>query len=176
MKTPTAIQLKFVQAIEDAVTDIIQQNIAVKKVHEVTDRAEFSVADLAAYVTRMRDAGHWMLIDRLAESFLKIGMAPGCITKALEVSPQSRAIPTAKSYMKAKAVNFDSQPLQLERSLPKALAIPKSLSVIPEVLAAEQEDQEIQTLTTVLKLLKRLPATERRRVADQAYRYAGMGE
>jgi len=176
MKTPTQQHLEFVRDIEDAVTDLIQCNVKVTKIYQVTEKADRAIYDLTNYVNRFVEAGYWDLIARLAEAYLKVGQAPACLTKALEQSPQSRAIPTAKQLTEYNPPNTAPKPLVLERSLPSAMPIQRPQIVNAEVLHAEHDDQEIRTLTTVLTMLKRLPLQERRRVADQAYRYVGMGE
>lgn len=175
-KTPTQLQLDFVRDIEDAVIDLIQRNVKVTKIYQVADQAGREGYDLTNCVARFVEGENWDLINRLAEAYLKFGLAPSCLVKALEQSPESRAIPTAKQQTNLKAANTEPKPLVLERSLPSVPSIPKPQIVNPEVLPAESEDPEIQSLTTVLKILKRLPMQERRRVADQAYRWAGMGE
>lgn len=176
MRTPTEQQLDFVRAIEDAVIDLIQRNVKVTKIYQVTEQAEREMYDLTNAVNRFIDGGNWDLIARLAEAYLKVGLAPTCLVKALESSPQSKAIPTAKQHDESKRPNIEPKPLVLERSLPSAPVNPRPQIVNAEVLPADGEDQEIRTLTTVLTMLKRLPLTERRRVADQAYRFVGMGE
>lgn len=175
-RTPTQHQLDFVRDIEDAVIDLIQRNVKVKHNYQVTDQAGREVHDLTNVVNRLLEGENWDLIARLAEAYLKVGLAPSCLVRALEASPQSKAIPTAKQLNELGGSYIDSQPLKLERSLPSVPSVPKPQTVNAEVLPAESEDREIQTLTTVLTMLKRLPLPERRRVADQAYRYVGMGE
>lgn len=174
MRTPTQKQLDFVRDIEDAVIDLIQRNVKVTKKHHVTEQAGREIYDLTNQVKRFVEGGNWDLINRLAEAYLKVGLAPNCLVQALEKSPDSKAITTAKELAGFKGPNTAPKPFRLEQSLPLELAVPKPQRVNAEVLPAEVEDQEIQTLTTVLTMLKRLPLQERRRVADQAYRWAGL--
>lgn len=179
MRTPTQKQLDFVQAIEDAVTDLVQCNVRVTKIYQVTDKAGREMYDLTNHVGRLMDAGHWDLITRLAEAFLKVGQAPNCLTKALEQSPDSKAVPTAKQLAEYKGPNGPNtapKPFVLERSIPRESPVLKPQTVNPEVLPAESGKDLVDDLAAVIRIIERWDKTNQRKLADQAYRWVGAGE
>lgn len=175
-KNPTQNQLDFVRDIEDAVIDLIQRNVKVTKIYQVTEQAGRETHDLTNYVKRFQEVGHWDLIARLAEAYLKVGQAPNCLVTALEASPDSKAIPTAKQTDDRKASNFDSQPLKLERSLPSVPSIPKPHIVNAEVLQAETGKDLVDDLAAVIRMIQRWDRPSQMKLADQVYRWVGVGE
>lgn len=176
MRTPTQHQLDFVRDIEDAVTDLTQCNVKVTKKYQVTEKAGREMYDLTNQVKRFIEGGHWDLINRLAEAYLKVGQAPSCIVKALESSPDSKAITTTKQLAEYKAPNRDSEPLKSERSIPREPSIPKPQTVNPEVLLPEPGKDLVDDLAAVIRIIERWDKTNQRKLADQAYRWTGMGE
>lgn len=174
MKTPTQHQLKFVQAIEDAVTDIVQRNISVNKIHQITDHAEYSMHDLTNHVNRLKGWEQWDLIERLAEAFLKVGMAPKPIVRALEA--RTNAIMTPSGSIELKGPYIDSEPLELKRSLPKELPTVRPQRVNPEVLPAEGKGDIVDDLAKVIRIIERWDMPNQRKLASQAYQWVGMGE
>jgi len=168
MKAPSKASLDFVQAIEDAVTDLTQLNVHVKTISQVHDAAQREVHDLGNSVRRFIDNGNWDLICRLAEAYLKVGLTPSCLTKALEAMPVGAG--------DVKRPQIDSKPLELQRVMPvRELPVQRTQAVVlPTAVDKPSDEDEITSLTTILRILNRLPSLPRRRVADQAYRWAGM--
>jgi len=91
MATPK--QKEFVADIESGVAALILEECKVKQVTQVLDKAGYKTADLAPYLHRLRMGEEWELIERLSTAFLRVGLTPICVTKALENSPKSKAVP-----------------------------------------------------------------------------------
>lgn len=161
MRNPSNEQLEFVRDIEDAVTDLVQRNVKVTKIYQVTEQAGREVHDLANYVNRFKITGQHDLLNRVAEAYLKVNLAPTCVVKALESL-------SAEKIGKAPEGDF-----QLSPTMPQDYPPPKPQKAKIEVLDGSQD--EVSSLSTVLRILDRLPAPAARRIADQAYRWVGMG-
>lgn len=110
MATPK--QKEFVADIESGVSALIMEECKVKQVYQVLDRAGYKTADLAPYLHRLRMGEEWEMIERLSAAFLRVGLSPVCIAKALEHSPKSKAVP--------KLADLDSEGFKLENELPMA--------------------------------------------------------
>lgn len=162
MKNPSNEQLEFVRDIEDAVTDLVQRNVKVTKIYQVTEQAGREVHDLGNFVNRFKINGNHDLLARIAEAYLKVGLAPTCVVKALEAL-------SAEKIGKAPESDFHLSP-----SMPQDYLAPKPHKAKIEVLDGTGED-EVSSLSKVLRILDKLPAPAARRIADQAYRWVGMG-
>jgi hypothetical protein len=165
MAEPTENQLAYVSDIEAGIRAIKSQSVKVKKIAEVSAWSGHDPMALSQFVGRFAEQGHWHLIDRLAEAFLSVDIAPLCITRALEVAP--------KRIIEDNGPNFNSEPLELERELPmipvqsetREMVLPASQSLPPEVLLAE-----------VIQLINRLPQPlERKKVAGMTANWFGVG-
>jgi hypothetical protein len=102
----TLKQREFVADIESGVSALISENCPTNSISLVLDRAGYKLADFSPYVHRLAMSGDWELLERLAAAFLRVGLTPLCLTRALEQSPKSKAVP--------KLSDLDSEPLKLE--------------------------------------------------------------
>jgi hypothetical protein len=164
-------QLDFVRDIEVGVKALLAHNHHVTKITQVTEAAGRELIDLSAYVNRFAQSGQWDLIQRLAEAFLKVDLAPSCIAKALDSAPQRQIV--------LEAENIDPEPLELERSLP---SIPEQLEEldrifdvqVPAIVNPEPFDPS-EPLQKVIQVLLPLPKSIQHRVISTASVWFGVG-
>jgi hypothetical protein len=90
MATPK--QKEFVADIESGVSALIAEECPTKSISLVMDRAGYKLADFSPYVHRLSMSGDWELLERLSTAFLRVGLTPLCITRALEQSPKSKSV------------------------------------------------------------------------------------
>lgn len=156
----TAKQLEFVSDIETGVCALIAENIPVKQVNQVLDRAGYKTADLAPYVHRLTMNGDWELIERLSAAFLRVKLVPVCIMRALEQSPKSKAV-LKLSDIDSEALKLDSsipdtQPeekpakLPIESFLGRASSGPKALSQVMAILEPLNKQDQKKVIGTAM--------------------------
>ncbi len=142
-------QLDFVHDIEAGVAALLASNQYVTKITQVTEAAGRNLIEVSSYVGRLAQTKEWILLDRLAEAFLKVNLAPACITRALESAPQKQIDLITE--------NIEPEPLELERSLP---SIPQQLEELDRVfdvqIATEIKDSIYEPAEVLQKTIQLL--------------------
>lgn len=173
MAQPTDSQLNFVSDIEAGIRALLAQCAQVNKVSQVMTAAGREPAELSQFVTRFFEQGHWHLIERLAEAFLAVNLAPLSITRAMEGMPK-RILPLDGSYI-------EPEPMQLEKVSAFPVIESKALEVHfqpdglePRYACPVPEPEEL--LSDVIKMINRLPQPlQRKKVAGMAANWFGVG-
>lgn len=170
---PTESQLHFVSDIESGVRALIAQGAQVKKVSQVMEAAGRELQELSQFVGRFSEQGHWHLIERLAEAFLAVNLAPLSITRAMEIMPK-RLSALEGSYIDSEPLDLEAVPV-VEPIESKALEVqfqPEGLE--PRYAPPVPEPEEL--LCDVIKMISRLPQPlQRKKVAGMAANWFGVG-
>lgn len=171
----TAKQLEFVSDIEVGVSALIAEDVPVKQVNQVLDRAGYKTADLAPYVHRLTMNGDWELIDRLSTAFLRVQLVPVCIVRALQNSPKSKAV--------LKLSDIDSEALKLDSSIPdtKPEEKPAKLPLEAFLGRPSQQPRPVETssgpkaLSQVMAILEPLNKQDQKKVIGTAMAWFEVG-
>lgn len=166
MATPK--QKEFVQDIESGVSALIMEDSKVKQIAQVLDRAGYKTADLAPYLHRLRMAEEWELIERLSMAFLRVGLTPMCITKALEASPKSKGVP--------RLADLGSEGFRLENELPlDELRENQTEEVLPAPWKNPMRESATMALSRVQAILDPLNPAIQKKVIGAAMAWYEVG-
>jgi hypothetical protein len=160
----TQTQLDFITDIETGVKALIAQGIHVKKITQVTEAAGRELIEVSQYVSSIARGKQFDLIARLAEAFLKVGLAPTCIARALESAPEKQ--------IEIEVENSDPEPLQLEPYLP---SIATQLEELERVFDVQPAMDPSEPLSKVIQLLSPLPRSAQHKVISTASVWFGVG-
>jgi hypothetical protein len=168
MAQPSESQIAFVADIEAGVRALVAQEANVTKISQVAEAAGREPAELSQYVGRFAEQGHWHLVDRLAEAFLSVNLAPLSITRAMEIAP--------KKLKFLEGQNFDSGPSE---NLPMPSPVPTE-TIAPEpvnyVTAFEPPPKPEEMLADVIRMINYLPdPLARKKVAGMTANWFGVG-
>jgi hypothetical protein len=173
MAQPTESQLHFVSDVESGVRALIAQGTQISKISHVMEAAGREAQELSQFVGRFAELGHWQLIQRLADAFHQVNIAPLSIARAMDSMP--------KKAIGINSPNTISEPLELERHLPVESIGSKALEVQFEPEGMESrycttipEPEEL--LCDVIKMISQLPQPlQRKKVAGMAANWFGVG-
>jgi hypothetical protein len=164
MAQPTESQLAYVADIESGIRAIKSQNVVVTKIAEVSAWSGHDPVELSQFVGRFAEQGHWHLVERLAEAFLSVNIAPLCITRAMENAP--------KRIFADNPPEIEPEPLDLHRELPVVREETKALEPVFAIEGPEPEEM----LADVIRMINRLPQPmARKKVAGMAASWFGVG-
>jgi hypothetical protein len=157
-------QLDFVQDIESGIVTLIAQGTPVSQINQVTNASGRTLQEVSLFAERLLNHKQYDLLERLAEAFLKVGLAPKSITRALEAAPKSRAVPTLAKLGPA--------PLTLDRSIPTPVverSRPQTAVSRSEPVAAAQGVNFPSAIAQVVSIIDCLPTFDRKLMVEGIY-------